>query len=59
MQANDVRRPPFEKSSDPFNYNQSARIGDYPFPTNPMNDRAVGYIYRERPRALWQTMGII
>ena len=57
MQANDVRRPPFEKSSDPFNYNQSARIGDYPFPTNPMNDRAVGYILQGKAQSALANYG--
>ncbi len=57
IQANDVRRPPFEKSSDPFNYNQSARIGDYPFPTNPMNDRAVGYILQGKAQSALANYG--
>ena len=33
-----------EKVSDPFRRNSVARIGDYPYPTNPMNDRAIGYL---------------
>ena len=33
-----------DKVSDPFKVNSVARIGDYPFPTNPMNDRAIGYL---------------
>ena len=33
-----------EKVSDPFQRNSVARIGDYPYPTNPMNDRAIGYL---------------
>ena len=33
-----------EKVNDPFKVNSVARIGDYPFPTNPMNDRAIGYL---------------
>ena len=32
---------------DPFRKTSSARIGDYPFPTNPMNDRAIGYLLKE------------
>ena len=33
-----------DKVSDPFRVNSVARIGDYPYPTNPMNDRAIGYL---------------
>ena len=33
-----------DKSIDPFRTTSVARIGDYPFPTNPMNDRAIGYL---------------
>ena len=33
-----------EKVVDPFRTTSVARIGDYPFPTNPMNDRAIGYL---------------
>ncbi|MEL0174265.1 MAG: hypothetical protein VW904_05980, partial [bacterium] len=33
-----------DKVIDPFRKTSSARIGDYPFPTNPMNDRAIGYL---------------
>ena len=33
-----------EKVIDPFKTTSVARIGDYPFPTNPMNDRAIGYL---------------
>ena len=29
---------------DPFRYTATAKIGDYAFPTNPMNDRALGYL---------------
>jgi hypothetical protein len=27
---------------DPYRNSAAARIGDHPFPTNPMNDRAIG-----------------
>jgi len=33
-----------DKVVDPFKVNSVARIGDFPFPTNPMNDRAIGYL---------------
>ena len=33
-----------DQVSDPFRATSSARIGDNPFPTNPMNDRAIGYL---------------
>ena len=33
-----------DKVTDPYQKTSSARIGDYPFPTNPMNDRAIGYL---------------
>ena len=33
-----------DEVTDPFRKTSSARIGDYPFPTNPMNDRAIGYL---------------
>ena len=29
---------------DPYRQKSVAKIGDNPFPTNPMNDRAVGYL---------------
>ncbi|HIB32175.1 MAG TPA: hypothetical protein EYO45_03590, partial [Candidatus Marinimicrobia bacterium] len=29
---------------DPFRETAAARIGDYPYPTNPMNDRGIGYL---------------
>ncbi len=29
---------------DPYRNSAAARIGDHPFPTNPMNDRAIGYL---------------
>ena len=33
-----------DRVSDPFRTTSTARIGDNPFPTNPMNDRAIGYL---------------
>ena len=31
-----------DKVTDPYRKASSARIGDYPFATNPMSDRAIG-----------------
>ena len=31
-------------NQDPFRQSSVAKIGDNPFPTNPMNDRAIGYL---------------
>ena len=33
-----------DATNDPFRETAAARIGDYPYPTNPMNDRAIGYL---------------
>ena len=33
-----------DKVTDPYRKTSSARIGDHPFPTNPMHDRAIGYL---------------
>jgi len=33
---------------DPFRKTATAKIGDYPFPTNPMSDRAKGFIDQGR-----------
>ena len=30
--------------NDPFRYDCAGKIGDNPFPTNPMSDRAKGFI---------------
>ncbi|SVA87314.1 uncharacterized protein METZ01_LOCUS140168, partial [marine metagenome] len=37
-------RPTKVYTPDPYTMNQTARIGDNPFPTNPMSDRARGYL---------------
>ena len=39
---------PLTKTIDPFTINFSSKIGDNPFPTNPMNDRARGYLLQGR-----------
>ena len=36
---------------DPFRENASAKIGDNPFPTNPMSDRAKGFIDQGRVKS--------
>ena len=36
----------YQDYSDPFKYISSSKIGDNPFPTNPLNDRAIGYFAR-------------
>ena len=36
---------------DPFHENASAKIGDNPFPTNPMSDRAKGFIDQGRVKS--------
>ncbi|MDP6756001.1 MAG: hypothetical protein QF769_07730, partial [Candidatus Marinimicrobia bacterium] len=57
LQANNIRRPPFESITDPFRESQSARIGDFPFPTNPMNDRARGYILQGKAQSALANYG--
>ena len=42
--GNNAGRPPHISSQDPFRMTQFSRIGDSPFPTNPMSDRARGYL---------------
>ena len=38
-------------SPDPYRSSAVAKIGDHPFPTNPMNDRARGYIDQGRVKS--------
>ena len=45
--------------SDPFNYNQAGRIGDNPFPTNPMSDRAIGYLLQGKAQTAISNYGNI
>lgn len=42
--ANKAKRPDNIYSPDPFKLNQLGKIGDHSFPTNPMSDRARGYL---------------
>ena len=37
-----------EKSIDPFRQSSPAKIGDNPFPPNPMGDRAKGFVDQGR-----------
>jgi len=55
--GNDIGRPTVEPAPDPFRYNQSGRIGDYPFPTNPMNDRARGYLLQGKAQTAVTNFG--
>ena len=42
--GNNAGRPLPTIATDPFKMNETAKIGDNPFPTNPMSDRARGYL---------------
>ena len=44
ISGNNTGRPITEHTPDPFRMSQAGRIGDNPFPTNPMSDRARGYL---------------
>ena len=44
ISGNNTGRPVTDYTPDPFRMNQAGRIGDNPFPTNPMSDRARGYL---------------
>ena len=44
LNGNNTGRPTKVYTPDPYTKNQTARIGDNPFPTNPMSDRARGYL---------------
>ena len=39
-----IKRPSSAETLDPFRLEHAGRIGDNPFPTNPMADRARGYL---------------
>ena len=41
-----------QSSPDPFRQSAVAKIGDNPFPTNPMSARAKGFVDQERVRSL-------
>ena len=57
VQANHRGRLSIESLTDPFKQNYSARIGDYPFPTNPMNDRAHGYLLQGKAQTALANYG--
>ena len=42
--GNEIGRPPLYHTPDPFKTNSVSKIGDHPYPTNPMSDRARGYL---------------
>ena len=42
--GSNIKRPAPTKILDPFRFELRGRIGDNPFPTNPMADRARGYL---------------
>ena len=44
VMGSDIERPSPNYTPDPFKKNNVSKIGDHPFPTNPMNDRARGYL---------------
>ena len=44
---------------DSFQYNQVGKIGDNPFPTNPMSDRAIGYLLQGKAQAAISNYGNI
>ena len=47
------------KYIDPFKYNYTAKIGDNPFPTNPMSDRAIGYLLQGKAQSAITNYGNI
>ena len=44
---------------DPFRQSAVAKIGDNPFPTNPMSDRAKGFIDQGRVKVQSQTTEVL
>ena len=42
--SENIRRPNVPNMIDPFRLKNVGKIGDHPFPTNPMSDRARGYL---------------
>ena len=42
--SENIRRPNVPNMIDPFRLKNLGKIGDRPFPTNPMSDRARGYL---------------
>ena len=48
-----------QKIEDPFRARMSAKIGDYPFPSNPMSDRAKGFIDQGRVKSAVTNLSLI
>ena len=46
-------------SPDPFRRTATAKIGDNPFPTNPMSDRAKGFIDQGRVKSAISNYGAV
>jgi hypothetical protein len=44
---------------DPFHYSEMGKIGDNFFPTNPMNDRAIGYLLQGKAQSAISNYGNI
>ena len=42
--SENIKRPSVPNIIDPFDLQNAGKIGDHPFPTNPMSDRARGYL---------------
>ena len=42
--SENIKRPSVPNIIDPFDLQNAGKIGDHPFPTNPMSDRAKGYL---------------
>ncbi|HIB31596.1 MAG TPA: hypothetical protein EYO45_00590, partial [Candidatus Marinimicrobia bacterium] len=42
---------------DPYREVTAARIGDYPYPTNPMNDRAIGFLLQGKVQSAISNYG--
>ena len=49
----------YHDHSDPFKYISSSKIGDNPFPTNPLNDRAIGYLLQGKAQSAISNYGNI
>ena len=45
--------------NDPFKEGKVAKIGDNPFPTNPMSDRAIGYLLQGKAQTAISNYGNI
>ena len=48
-----------QSHKDPYRYNLSSKIGDNPFPTNPLNDRAIGYLLQGKAQSAISNYGNI